>query len=216
MAQTQVYIGVNSEVQATTVADPLQHVILTATKKANKEAKREARSLSVLLPIDMLAAGDAPSEYQPLLRAVLLSAAQEKLNEWADSFSSLMPTHVDDHLFTVASLSEAYLTKNQGDWINKDELNVLWNQSATWQRIVNSQNYKENKAYQKAAADLQELVLKMAGKVTMISPAKLDKIVAKLEDVDLETRMGGFILRRAEAMKVKFAAENKELDIDAL
>lgn len=216
MAQTQVYVGTNSEAQATTVADSATQYILTSTKKANKEAQRDARSLSVVLPTKMFAAADVPSEYRDLVRAILVSTAESKLNDWADSFAALMPTHVSEELFTVASLSEHYLTKNQGDWIGKAELNVLWNQSATWQRIVGSRNYKENKAYQKAASELQDLVLKMAGKVTMIPPAKLDKIVAKLEDSDLESKLGVFILRRAEQMKAKFAADNAELDFDAL
>lgn len=189
--------------------------VIVATKKANKDAGRAARELAICVPADLLAADELEGlPYHKLMQAVLRTQSEVVINQWADSHD-VLPSEFPIELLTVEALSANYFAKSASTWIGKAELEGMWKASATWMRISGSEGFKTNKAYAAAASALTDLILKMSGKVSMIPLDKLDKIVAKLEDADLETPMGEFILRRAQQMREKHAEGAKDA-LDAL
>jgi len=151
-----------------------------------------------------------PAQYRPMIDAILESTAKAVLSQYLESFST-WPTTINADLFTNDALIDA-ATSSNSTWLSKEQLTDLWKASATRKGFYADERYSNSGAYRKAVAKFEELVLKLAGKSAKIESDDLDKILVKLNDNDLETELGSFIVKRIEALKAKPQSDTIDLD----
>lgn len=176
--------------------------------------KNPARAAAIAIPSDPWTAmrADVPVAYAGLLDAVLEKAAKDILATTLASFTT-WPTEIGADRFTLDALMEQASGSNTG-WMNKEELAAAWKASATRRAFYGDARFSSNPAYRKAVGKFEELVLKMAAKNAAYREEELDKILAKLEDDDLTSEFGTFIVRRIEQIRNK--PMNAEIDLDLL
>lgn len=190
------------------------------TRKENERTikqsfKNPARSAFINIPNDAFAKLDdleIPSQYRSLLIAVLESAAKAIISRYVNNLSGNIPSEINSEWFSnEAILEEA--SGNNSQWMNKEELTKAWEESATRQRMVGDKRYSENKQYRAAVNRYAELILGMSGKTTQYKESELDLILAKLENNDIDSEIGSFIMRRVESIRNKPAKEMIDMDI---
>lgn len=153
-----------------------------------------------------------PQPYKELLSGVIYSAAKSivsrfYLNVYDNSKTTV--SSIPSNLLSIDNiLDEAQ--GNNSEWLTKDELTEAWKGSNTRNKIYNAQRYATDRAYQKAYTRFEEMILKLAGKTSSYKPEDLDVILAKLDDGDLQTTFGAFIVKRIEALKNK--PQSAEID----
>lgn len=175
--------------------------------------KSPARLVAVTIPNDAFVTmrTEVPAAYIPLIEATLEDTAKGIIKRFIESHS-LSPTTIPDGAFTSAALIEA-ATISHTDWLTKEELTTLWQASTTRSKLVTDPRYGSSKEYRVAVNYFSELVIKFAGKTSQFKPVELDKVLAKLDDADLQSELGAFIVRRVEALKNKPAASEIDLDL---
>lgn len=174
----------------------------TVTRAIVARFKNPARAAYLNIPATAwhnLSASGVPENYRAILEAVLDSAAKAIISKQLSSYS-VWPSTLDAGLFCEAALIDEATGANS-DWMNKEELEQAWRNSATRAKWVKSPNYAANAAFRKAVAHYESLITKMAGKTSSYTPQDLDLILAKMEPSDLTTDFGSFIVRRIEAIK---------------
>lgn len=144
---------------------------------------------------------EVPEKYSQLLAAILEDNAKATLKAYCESFTAI-PTTIDATKFESAALIE-FATSRASEWIAKEQLQILWNQSATRKRLVESPRYAQEKAYRVAVNAYSELVLKFSGRTSRFEDRELDQVLAKMSEEDLTTELGSFIIRRVETLKNK-------------
>ena len=154
---------------------------------------------------------DVPAAYAGLLDAVLEKAAKDILSTTLASFTS-WPTEIGADRFTFDALMEQASGSNSG-WMNKEELAAAWKASATRRAFYGDARFSSNSAYRKAVGKFEELVLKMAAKNAAYREEELDKLLAKLDDDDLTSEFGTFIVRRIEQIRNKPMTADVDLDL---
>lgn len=176
--------------------------------------KTPARAAAIAIPSDPWTSmrADVPMAYAGLLDAVLEKAAKDILATTLSSFTT-WPTEIGADRFTLDALMEQASGSNTG-WMNKDELAAAWKASATRKTFYSDARFGSNPAYRKAVGKFEELILKMAAKNAAYREEELDKILAKLDDEDLSSEFGTFIVRRVEQIRNK--PMNAEVDLDLL
>ena len=175
--------------------------------------KSPARAAAIAIPADPwnTMRADVPMAYAGLLDAVLEKAAKDILATTLSSFTT-WPTEIGADRFTLDALMEQASGSNTG-WLNKEELAAAWKASATRRAFYGDARFGTNPAYRKAVGKFEELVLKMAAKNAAYREEELDKILAKLEDDDLVSEFGTFIVRRVEQIRNKPMAADVDLDL---
>ena len=176
--------------------------------------KNPARAAAIAIPSEPwhTMRAEVPDAYAGLLDAVLEKAAKDILSATLSSFTT-WPTEIGADRFTLDSLMEQASGSNTG-WLSKEELTAAWKASATRRAFYGDARFSSNPAYRKAVAKFEELVLKMAAKNAAYKEEELDKILAKLDDEDLSSEFGTFIVRRIEQIRNK--PMNAEVDLDLL
>ena len=176
--------------------------------------KNPARAAAIAIPAEPWTSmrADVPMAYAGLLDAVLEKAAKDILATTLSNFTT-WPAEIGADRFTLDALMEQASGSNTG-WMNKEELAAAWKASATRKAFYGDSRFGSNPAYRKAVGKFEELVLKMAAKNAAYREEELDKILAKLEDDDLVTEFGTFIVRRIEQIRNK--PMNAEVDLDLL
>jgi len=176
--------------------------------------KNPARAAAIAIPSEPWERmkREVPMAYAGLLDAVLEKAAKDILSVTLSSFTT-WPTEIDANRFTLDALMEQASGSNTG-WLNKEELAAAWKASATRKALYGDSRFSTNPAYRKAVAKFEELVLKMAAKNAAYREEELDKLLAKLDDEDLTSEFGTFIVRRVEQIRNK--PMNAEVDLDLL
>ncbi len=176
--------------------------------------KSPARAAAIAIPADPWTSmrADVPTAYAGLLDAVLEKAAKDILASTLASFTT-WPSEIAAERFTLDALMEQASGSNTG-WMNKEELAAAWKASATRKTFYGDARFGSNPAYRKAVGKFEELILKMAAKNAAYREEELDKILAKLEDDDLTSEFGTFIVRRVEQIRNK--PMNAEVDLDLL
>jgi hypothetical protein len=164
-------------------------------------------------PWNQLAADNVPTQYRAILEAVLDNAAKSILAKYLTAYT-MWPSELGAHLFNSAALLDEATGANS-DWLTKEEIEAAWRDSATRKAYVTSPNYSNNQAYRKAVAYYEGLIVKLAGKTSQYKSEELDLIISKLRDEDLITELGGFIVRRVEAIKNRPQRET-EINLDLL
>jgi prophage maintenance system killer protein len=173
--------------------------------------RNPSRVFGIQVSADAWNLADVPERYRAMLESVLDSAAVSILKTHIDSFSAV-PTSIDASKFSQDALIDA-ATSSNSNWLSKEELSDLWKASATRKKFYTDARYASNGAYRKAVAKFEELVLKLSGKSAKIEHDDLDKILVKLDDSDLETELGSFIVKRIEAMKAKPVVDSIDMDL---
>ena len=176
--------------------------------------KSPARAAAIAIPAEPWTTmrADVPMAYASLLDAVLEKAAKDILSTTLSSFTT-WPTDIGADRFTLDALMDQASGSNTG-WLNKEELAAAWKASATRKTFYGDARFGSNPAYRKAVGKFEELILKMAAKNATYREEELDKILAKLEDDDLVSEFGTFIVRRVEQIRNK--PINSEVDLDLL
>lgn len=175
--------------------------------------KNPARSATICIPADPFTAlAVVPDAYRGLLDAILEKAARDILSQYLTGFTT-WPTTVPADRFTHDALLEQASGANS-NWLTKEELEQAWKASATRKAFYGDARFGSNPAYRKAVAKFEELILKMAAKNASYKEEELDKILAKLDDEDLTSEFGTFIIRRIEQIRNK--PMNAEVDLDLL
>ena len=177
--------------------------------------RNPSRTVAVNIPNAPFAAAAAtvPPAYLPIITAVLEASAKRILKRTIENYNTL-PTALSSKLFTNDAIMEEAINGNS-EWLTKEELTKAWETSATRQRYIADPRYTGNKEFRQAVNYLADLYLKLAGKTSTYKPTELDVMLAKLDDTDMATEFGSFVLRRIEAIKNKPAA-SQEISLDLL
>ena len=175
--------------------------------------KSPARAAAIAISSDPWTSmrADVPVAYAGLLDAVLEKAAKDILATTLASFTT-WPTEISADRFTFDALMDQASGSNTG-WMNKEELAVAWKASATRKTFYGDARFGTNPAYRKAVGKFEELILKMAAKNAAYREEELDKILAKLDDDDLTSEFGTFIVRRIEQIRNKPMTAEVDLDL---
>ena len=175
--------------------------------------KNPARAAAIAIPAEPWERmkREVPLAYASLLDAVLEKAAKDILSVTLASFTT-WPTEIDAMRFTFDALMEQASGSNSG-WLSKEELAAAWKASATRKTFYGDARFGSNPAYRKAVGKFEELVLKMAAKNAAYREDELDKILAKLDDEDLTSEFGTFIVRRIEQIRNKPMTAEVDLDL---
>ena len=175
--------------------------------------KNPARAAAIAVPADPWTTmrAEVPEAYAGLLDAVLEKAAKDILASTLASFTT-WPSEIDADRFAFDALMEQASGSNTG-WLNKDELAAAWKASATRRAFYGDARFSTNPAYRKAVGKFEELILKMAAKNAAYREEELDKILAKLDDEDLSSEFGTFVVRRIEQIRNKPMATEVDLDL---
>ena len=175
--------------------------------------KNPARAAAIAIPSEPwhTMRAEVPEAYAGLLDAVLEKAAKDILAATLSSFTT-WPSEIGADRFALDSLMEQASGSNTG-WLSKEELTAAWKASATRRAFYGDARFSTNPAYRKAVGKFEELVLKMAAKNAAYKEEELDKLLAKLDDDDLSSEFGSFIVRRIEQIRNKPMAAEVDLDL---
>lgn len=173
--------------------------------------RNPSRLFAIQVPDDAWDLHEVPGRFKSMVEATLDTAAVSILRTYLESFSTV-PTMIDIGMFSQEALIDA-ATSSNSNWLSKEELSDLWKASATRKRIYGDSRYTANPAYRKAVAKFEELILKLAGKSVKIEHDTLDTILVKLDDVDLESEFGSFVVKRIETLKAKPVMDSIDLDV---
>ena len=174
--------------------------------------KNPARSATICIPVEPFnSLASVPEAYRGLLDAILEKAARDILSAYLGGFTQ-WPTTITADRFTHDALLECASGANS-NWLSKEELEAAWKASATRKAFYGDARFGSNPAYRKAVGKFEELVLKMAAKNAAYREEELDKILAKLDDEDLTSEFGTFIVRRIEQIRNKPMTAEVDLDL---
>jgi hypothetical protein len=178
--------------------------------KWNETSKQSKREVSVLIPFESVSAPEVPESFRILVESALVSSAKDVLKSFVEQNPNSF--ELDSSLFDRDVLTQNFLASGS-TWMKKEELEIAFTGSATWKRIASRPEFQNNKTYQAVANRFKDTILKLSGKVTQIPADDCDKILCKLEDSDLSTPFGEFVVSRLEQMKAKIS---QEVDFDSL
>lgn len=193
-----------------------QHVIISA-KKNNSKGGGVADGWEVHTVVRAFGASIATlSEWAETVNAVLLGQAKESLKQWRTA--NPLDTQVPVSLFTAAQLREDFLSGGVSGSYTKEELERAFCASATWVRISTSAAFKTNSQYRTIADVFKSKVVALAGRSHgSLTDTDLNKMLAKLEEADLTTPFGAYVLQRIQKiMKDREDQLNTEIDINDL
>ena len=199
---------IHSSIHGANLVKNVGEVIISAKWKETKNQKSMERA--VILPMECLKAPEVPESFRALVEAALLTTAE-----------SLLKKHVNEEpnnwevlasVFDRPNMVESFIAGGS-TWMSKEELELSFTASATWKRITGRAEFTNNKTYQQAANYFKESILKLTGKATKITAEDCDKIISKIEDSDLETEFGAFVVKRLTSIKQN---NSDVFDLDAL
>jgi hypothetical protein len=156
---------------------------------------------------------NAPEQYRAVIEAALDNAAKQILTDYIKAYT-IAPSELPAHIFSAENILDR-AGDNDSSWLSKEELENAWKESDTRKRIIENNKYKDNAEYRKVANLYADYILKLSGKRADIPRDKLDWILAKIEDSDLESEFGLFVSRRISQLKTK-KETNKEIDLDLI
>lgn len=178
-----------------------KHVVIHAKKNASRGSDA-ADGWQVFTVVESFASGlESLGTWADLVNSVLMQQASDTLKNWrtGNPDSTMIPAH----LFTQAALRESYMLDGSGAIsFTREQLDSEFSKSATWARIVGSAMYKQNAQYRAIASVFKDKILALAGRSHgSITDEDLDKILAKLEESDLDSQLGAYVVRRIQKIK---------------
>ena len=196
-------------------AESARAVLRDNEKTVKQGFKNPARAAFVNVPSeawDKLKNSGIPDQYASLLDAVLVTAAKSIIKRAVDNLSGAIPATMPAQWFTADAILEEATATNNG-MMSKAELEDAWQQSETRKRIMGSERYRTSREYRIAANAYADLILGLTARKPDYKDDDLDKMIAKLDDADLDTDFGAFVLRRVDAIKNKPAKPAFDLDL---
>lgn len=174
--------------------------------------KSPVRVVAVTIPNDAFvqSSNECPKAYEALIHAVLEDSAKSIIRRHCES-GTFTATSISNAAFSAAALIENATTTHT-DWLSKEELQELWSKSATRARLIGDARYATSTEYRRAVNYFAETVLKFSGKTSQFKERELDAVLAKLDETDLVSELGAFIVRRVEAIKNKPVTADIDLD----
>lgn len=208
-AQSQSSLQLHSSLDAAlSLAGIGQRVVSKAWKETAQQRRKERH---VIVPMECVTAPElASTPFRALVESALMSAAETVLRDWVNQEGDSC-FEIPSEQFFRPNLIEAFMGRDS--WLSKEALDLAFTQSATWQRIVSRAEFKQNKSYQKAANLFKDSILKLSGKNTSLKPELCDALIVKLDDADLNTEFGAFVLKRLNQIKNRSV---EEFDLSAL
>ncbi len=183
--------------------------VVSKTWKETANQKRKERH--VIVPMECVTAPELnDSPFRALVESALMSAAETVLRDHVNHEGDAC-WEIPSELFNRPNLMEVFMGRES--WMSKEALDLAFSQSATWKRISSSQMFKSNKSYQRAASLFKDSILKLSGKNTSLKPELCDALLVKLDDKDLNTEFGAFVVKRLGQIKNRSA---EEFDLSAL
>ena len=183
--------------------------VVSKTWKETAQQRRKERH--VIVDAECVTAPELnDSPFRALVESALMSAAETVLRDWVNQEGDNCFEIPAEQLFRP-NLIETFMGRDS--WLSKEALDLAFTQSATWDRIVNKPAFKQNKGYQRAANLSQVSILKLAGKNTSLKPELCDALLVKLDDRDLQTEFGAFVVKRLGQIKNR---TTEEFDLSAL
>lgn len=179
--------------------------------KWKETAKQTSKERAVVIPIECVKAPEVSESFRALVESVLISQAEATLKNHVNANGD-GANEVPLSLFDRTELVSSFLT-GADNWMSKEALERAFTVSATWKKITSNPNFATNGVYQVQANRFKDAILKLTGKAVQMDPDKCDMILAKIEDSDLDTEFGGFVVNRLN--KIKNNGE-KEFDLSAL
>lgn len=202
-------IQIHSSLQSVTLATPLGCIAVQAKWKQTANQTRKERA--VCIPMECVKAPEVPEAFRALVERVLLDSAENVLKDYVESNPDSWEAPAV--LFDRPNLVQSTLEGRTSNWMSKEQLELAFTASATWKRISSKPEFTSNKTYQMAAGIFRDCVLKLSGKTVKLTPEKCDAILSKLDDSDLETPFGEFVVGRLVKMK---AATVDDFDLSSL
>lgn len=196
-------------------AESARAVLRDNEKTIKQGFKNPARAAFVNVPSeawDKLRNSGIPDQYASLLDAVLVTAAKSIIKRAVDNLSGAIPATMPAHWFAADAILEEATATNNG-MMSKAELEDAWQQSETRKRIMGSERYRTSREYRIAANAYADLILGLTARKPDYKDDDLDKMIAKLDEADLDTDFGAFVLRRVDAIKNKPAKPAFDLDL---
>ena len=203
----------SSETAATATAS-LATLTIAVTRKASTKNNQPRREFFLNIPREILTAPEVPESFRPLVESLLQATIRKELNDWRDKNPLATEINLSATGIDRATLTESALSASKSEWLSSDELRDLFDQSTTWLRIKASDNYKQSAQYRKIATAFRDMVLKLAAKNLTMPERDRDIILAKMDEQDMQTRLGDFIAMRIDRMNQR--KESAELDLSAL
>ena len=199
-------LTISTSIESAAAIKGVDQVTIVAKWKETANQERKVRAVNV--PFEVVKAPDCVEQFRTLVESVLLAQAQEHVKSFVDgnALATEMPT------FTRQELIDGF-NSSGGTWVSKQELEMWFTGSKTWKRIISRPQFTTDKAYQAAANNYKDAVLKLSGKATRLSEKQRDSIIAKMENDDLQTSVGEFVVRRIEQMMKQ---EPQEVSFDDL
>ena len=201
-------IRIHSQLSGAQQIKGIDETLIHATWKQTANQTKKERI--VLVPMECVKAPEVVESFRALVESVLMSAAEQVLKDWVNDNPNSAEMSVE--LFNRNVLAAGFMVK-QDNWMSKEALEVGFTASATWKRITSRPEFKSNAVYQVQANRFKDTILKLSGKAVQLEADKCDVILAKLEDVDLETPFGEFVVKRLTTLKAK---QGQEFDLSAL
>lgn len=185
-----------------------QRVVSKSWKETANQKRKERH---VIVPMECVTAPELnDSPFRALVESALQSAAETVLRDWVNQEGDSC-FEIPAEQFNRPNLIETFMGRES--WLSKEALDLAFTQSQTWNRIVSRPEFKSNKSYQRAANLFKDSILKLSGKNTSLKPELCDALLVKLEDSDLNTEFGAFVVKRLNQIKNKNV---EEFDLSAL
>lgn len=202
---------IHSSIIGATAIKAVGEVLVASKWKETKNQKSMERA--VLIPMECVKAPDCNEAFRALVESALMATAESVLKDYCTAQPNNFEVLTTE--FDRPQLIERFISGANSGWMTADELEAAFKASATWARISSREEFKTNRTYQAAAERYKDAILKLSGKATRYEDEKIDAIISKLAEDDLESELGAFVLRRLDAMKKKNAEATVE-GFDAL
>ena len=203
MSASPISIRIHSQIASAQALTGIGERTITATWKQTTNQTRKERA--VVVPAECLLAPEVPQEFRALVEACLQSAAEQTLKDHVNLSENNWEILATS--FSRPQLVENFLSKSDS-WMSKEDFEKAFTVSNTWKRITGNPNFASNKTYQAIANQYKDALLKLSAKTAYFPAETREKILAKLDEEDLMTEFGGFVLRRFDQMSKKDQTES--------
>lgn len=194
MAQIRIHSSILSAAAILAIGEKLVSV------RWNETSKQTKREVAILVPMETVSAPEVPESFRALVEAALFGSAESVLKSFCEDNPNSFEIPLD---YFDRDILASHFVSRGSNWLKKDELELQFSNSATWKRIAGRVEFSNNATYRAVANRFKDTIVKLSGKATVLSPDDCDAILSKLEDSDLSTTVGEFIVSRLDSMKKK-------------
>jgi len=157
-----------------------------------------------------------PEQFRAIVDSAVMKAIKGIVDDHAFS-GTYEPSWIPADKLTCDAIMLA-TTTSATTWLSKEEVAKGWEQSTTYKTFKTRMLEREGaarKAYAKVLDAFSEDINKLSAKsVKSITPDQATKMLAKLDDADLQTTWGEFIAARLTTIASK--EEPESIDVDSL